>query len=232
MLMHTTFWDDILYRVFHRDLYRRLNISMVGSPRQRNFSLKVGQSVHAGRAVHTLFTYPRQYVPRSDWSMSAMPSDLEQLCHASFHALIPYLPPVSLALGPFNSIQVRGYYEAFRPHTGPHTDNGQLLTDGSVEGGKLFAQAPDTAVGIYMIGDCPMLLDFLPFADGRPPVTIRLQDGWLMMLHPNDDCRCKHALRMAHGPALMQPSRIRIAFVMRQLRATARYYVDTRKIVI
>lgn len=237
-ISRASFWDDILYRGDGWRL-RRLNTSDVASPRQKNYSLLVDSGTEGeGRTLHTLYFYPRNYVPPGDYRMSPMPLAFEELCSAVYRILTPALPPASLAFGPFNGVQVRGYYEAFKPHTGLHTDNGILGEDGLVDGGKEYTQEPASAVAIVMWGDCVMDMDFCPCPSGvrsRPPVRFPLPGGGaLMMLAPDDDCRCKHGLKWkapSRPGARPNPANVRIALVLRQLRWTGQYDAASSKYV-
>ena len=229
------FWDDILYASTRMRL-RLLNRSQVGSPRQKNFGTLVVQSSSdgEGRTLHTLPFYPRNYVPASDYRMSAMPPALTRLCGAVYRVLEQVLPPESLAFGPFNAVQVRGYYEAFSPHVGAHTDNGKLGTDGTIDSGAQYTQEPGTVVAVVMWGDCEMDMEFVPlplWERSRPPVRFPLPGGGaLLMLHPHDDCRCKHSLTLASS--VLNPARVRIAYVLRQLRWTRQYDAESSKLVL
>lgn len=229
----SSFWDDILYANQAKNTLHSLNRSMVGSPRERNFSKSLGTTMTSnGRCMNKLYWYPRRYVPCTDYKMSPMPTELGALCKEAFEILFELLPEASRKLGPFNSVQVRGYYEAFKPHTGAHSDNGLLDKKGNVRRDKGSAQVPNTVVAIYMIGDCPMRLDFMPFRDKRPQVSIPLRDGMLMMLHPEDDCRCKHSIELDIPLSQLRCDRYRLAFVMRHLFVVREYDASTRALNI
>jgi hypothetical protein len=230
------YWDDILYSG-KKGRLSSLNNSDVGSPRQKNYSACIASTVdETGRALHTLYYYPRNYAPPSDFCMAPMPEPLARLCEVVFAVLRPLLPPQSLAFGPFNAVQVRGYYEAFCPHVGAHTDNGKLDRDGVVGCIKGYTQEPETAVAIVMFGDCQMEWEFAPIAMGlgrRPPQKLPLPGGGsVMLLAHEDDCRCTHALHMCASSQGLRADRIRVAFVLRQLRWTRQYYADTGKLVL
>ena len=120
---------------------------------------------------------------------------------------------------------MRGYYEAFNPKTGEHSDNGQMA---DWERGTLYAQARDTSVVVYMLGEPVMNFHFTPTHDNRCAVTIPLEGGMLMIMHPEDDRKCKHSLDLASG--VLDCSRIRVAYVLRQLRTTHEYYADSSRI--
>lgn len=223
------FWDDIMYSNMSNATLHKLNTSMVGSPRQRNYSRLIDTRVDADGGVwHTMYSYPRPYVPCSDFRMSPMPGALMHMCNEAYRLLYDDLTIESRNFGPFNCVQVRGYYEAFHPHTGEHCDNGQLDSSGLVAGGRLRPQCPNSAVAIYMIGDCPMDFNFIPTLDARQPATIKLKDGMLMLLHPHDDCRCKHSLKLSISSKEIQFQRYRISFVMRQLHVVREYHSISR----
>lgn len=228
----SSFWDDILYCNMAKAKFHALNKSKVGSPRERNYSTCLStEQRHDGRWVHKLYWYPRRYVPCTDFRMSPTPKELRELCTEVFQLLFDFLPKASREYGPFNSVQVRGYYEAFKPHTGAHTDNGLMDSNANIKS-EISAQLPNSAVAIYMIGDCPMRLDFLPLRDKRPPVSIPLRDGMLMMLHPDDDCRCKHSIHLDVPLKELKCDRYRIAFVMRQLQVVREYDASTRMLIL
>jgi hypothetical protein len=108
-IVSTGYWDNIMY-LGSKGRLCSLNHSKVGSPRQKNYSLLAGSSTDAvGCTMNELFYYPRNYVPPSDFTMSIMPEPLSELCKVVYDVLRPILSPRSLAFGPFNAVQVRGY---------------------------------------------------------------------------------------------------------------------------
>lgn len=128
----------------------------------------------------------------------------------------------------FNHIQVRSSFEAFEPYLGQHSDNGIIDDNGIVP--KNGWQVPNSPVVIYMIGDCKMELEFHPVRDSRPGVRIPFGHGWLFVLMPHDDCRCKHSLKLAAPLEQVNVTKYRISFVLRELMHTAMFDSKTRKI--
>jgi len=219
-----------------------LNQSQVRSPRLRHYSIVLGGGVlqHDGdhpapRPYHLLFEYPRQYSLRELGCMSPMPPHLEELSARLHQCLYSYLPPESRQRGPFNFVQVRGNYEALDPCTGPHSDNGQSDGHGVVDGGRIHWQAPNTAVVIYMYGPTPMEMDVRPtvhIGDGpaRPPVTIPLLNGHVLIFQPSDDSTCKHRVSVPdwRRQALQPDGSYRIAVLFRHLIRPAIFDATTR----
>lgn len=204
------------------------------APRLRHFSEVVYSERRStdGRKLLTMYKYPRVLLPADEQYMSPMPDEMRVMCGAVWSYLLPVLPEASRRAGPFNSCQVRGYYEALGCHTKLHSDGGQVDENGLVDGGREYTLIRGTVVVTYMIGDCEMLFDFVPTREARSSAKFKLGDGWLLIMYAEDDCRCKHGVRLQNERNKLNPSRIRLAFVMRQLQQTACFDAITRKIVI